>query len=640
MPSVKYIAQPTLKIEGQDASVSLMEDILEISVEESLHLPAMFTLVINNSLLPGMSKDKPWKHATLFAIGKSIKIGFSAATTSAQEFDDANQANVFDGEITAIETHFSNSTQAPIIIRGYDKSHRLHRGRFNRSFQNMTDTDILKRIIGEVGLSAGTMDSSGSPHDYVFQENQTNMQFFRERAARNGFELFVQDGKLHFRKPKSDNLIDLEWLKNLQSFRVRVSSSEQVSSVEVRGWDYLQKKEIVSSKSSAQVLTETPSGSGKSTSSKFQGYPSSPKLIVVDQPVASSAEADAIAQALMNELGGEFVQADGKADGNPKLRPGRLVKLAGMGDYSGKYYVTETRHLYQSRVYSTEFNVRGLRSGDLLTTLAPPTRLQPGQTLLVGTVTNNNDPKKIGRVRVKFPTLTTNHESNWARVVSIGAGANRGFDCLPEVGDEVLVAFEHGDIHRPYVIGNVWNGKDAPPTAVTDSVADGKVRLRTFQTRAGHTLQFVDEDKGSSKQGVYLKTKSGHSLSFNDTDKKIELKTSGGHTVELNDTSKQIVIKTNGSNSCILDDQARKIVVDSKGTIEMKAAQKITLQVGGTSIEVSNTGITLTAGGSKIEVQSATLNVTSSGMTTVKGAKTAIEGNTMVSVSAPMVNLG
>ena len=262
---------------------------------------------------------------------------FSAATTSAQEFDDANQANVFDGEITAIETHFSNSTQAPIIIRGYDKSHRLHRGRFNRSFQNMTDTDILKRIIGEVGLSAGTMDSSGSPHDYVFQENQTNMQFFRERAARNGFELFVQDGKLHFRKPKSDSLIDLEWLKNLQSFRVRVSSSEQVSSVEVRGWDYLQKKEIVSSKSSAQVLTETPSGSGESTSSKFQGYPSSPKLIVVDQPVASSAEADAIAQALMNELGGEFVQADGKADGNPKLRPGRLVKLAGMGDYSGKY---------------------------------------------------------------------------------------------------------------------------------------------------------------------------------------------------------------------------------------------------------------------------------------------------------------
>ncbi len=640
MPSIKYIAQPILKIDGQDATSSLMEDILEISVEESLHLPAMFTLVINNSLLPGITKDKPWKHEKLFAIGKSIKIGFSTATTSAQEFDDENKGNVFDGEITAIETNFSSTAQAPMIIRGYDKSHRLHRGRFNRSFQNMTDTDILKKIIGEVGLSAGTMDSSGAPHDYVFQENQTNMQFFRERAARNGFELFVQDGKLNFRKPKSDDTIELEWLKSLENFRVRVSSSEQVSSVEVRGWDYLKKEAIVSTKSSAQVLTTTGSGTGKSTSSKFQGYPSSPKLIVVDQPVASTAEADAIAQALMNELGGEFVQADAKADGNPKLRPGRLVNLKGMGTYSGKYYVTETRHLYQSRVYSTEFNVRGLRSGDLLTTITPPTRLQPGQTLLVGTVTNNNDPKKIGRVRVKFPTLTAEHDSNWARVVAMGAGATRGFDCLPEVGDEVLVAFEHGDIHRPYVIGNVWNGKDAPPAAIADSVVDGKVRLRTFKTRAGHTLQFVDEDKGSVKTGVSLKTKTGHSLQFNDTDKKIELKTAGGHTIEVNDTSKKITIKTTNGNSCILDDQSRKITVDSKGTIEMKAAQTITLKVGGTSIEVSNTGITLKSGGSKVEVQAATINVASSGMTTVKGASTTIKGDGMVSVSAPMINLG
>ncbi|MHC5832550.1 MAG: phage baseplate assembly protein V, partial [Nostoc sp.] len=94
----------------------------------------------------------------------------------------------------------------------------------------------------------------------------------------------------------------------------------------------------------------------------------------------------------------------------------------------------------------------------------------PGQTFLVGIVTNNKDPKGLGRVKVQFPTLTEEHTSNWARVVAPGAGNNRGFDCLPEIRDEVLVGFEHGDIHRPYIIGGVWNGEDASPENVNDAI--------------------------------------------------------------------------------------------------------------------------------------------------------------------------
>ena len=188
-----------------------------------------------------------------------------------------------------------------------------------------------------------------------------------------------------------------------------------------------------------------------------------------------------------------------------------------------------------------------------------------------------------------------------------------------EVGDEVLVAFEHGDIHRPYIVGNVWNGTDKPPTEVADSVVNGKVRLRTFQSRIGHYLQFVEEDKGSSKTGLSLKTKGGHLLYCNDSDEKIELKSKGGNLVELDDSAKKITVKTSDGQSCIIDGQGNKILVESKGTIEVKASQTITLKVGGNSIEISNTGITLKAGASKIEIQSASLNVESSGTTTVKG---------------------
>lgn len=637
--AVRYLAEPTLQIDGQNASASLMEDILQISVEESLHLPAMFTLIVANPFFSGRDDDKAWESASLFAIGKSIKIGFSSSTTEDAEFDDEIKGNVIEGEITAIETHFTSDSQAPMVIRGYDISHRLHRGRYNRSFQNMADSDIVKRIAGELGISTGTIESSGITHDYLFQENQTNMEFLRERSARLGFELFVQDGKLYFRSPKSSKSLDLVWLKDIHSFRVRVTSAEQVKSVEVRGWDYTRKEAIVSTANSDQVITSTEYGAGKKTSSSFNGKPAEPKMIVVDQPIASAKEADKIAQALFNELSGEFVHADARGEGNPEIRPGKIVKLSAMGKYSGEYYITETRHLYARGVYTTEFSVRGLRGGDLLTALSPPTQLQPGQTLLVGKVTNNQDPKKLGRVRVTFPTLTEEHESNWARVVSVGAGANRGFDCLPEIGDEVLVAFEHGDIHRPYILGGVWNGKDAPPEKVGDSVVDGKVRLRTVKTRTGHTLQFVEEDKGGSKKGIYVDTVYGHHLYLNDSEKFVELKTKDGHQVRIDDQNKKILIKTKSGNTCELNDSGRKITIDAIGKLTMSAPQSITLTVGGNKIEISQTGITIKSTGT-MTVEGLNTTIKGTAAATLDGSITKVSAKTAVNVSGLSIKLG
>ncbi len=512
-----YRPLPTLYVDGQPAPSDLTDDILQLIVEESVHRPNLFTLVLQNDAQPGRSQDQRWRHHSLLQIGTPIKIGFSASTTEAPVFDDAHPGQLLEGEITAIETHFSEKTQAPVIVRGYDVSHRWHRGTHNRSFQNMTDSDIVKKIAAEVGIPLGDIADSHIPHDYVFQENQTNMAFLRERAARLGFELFVQDGKLHFRKPKVDTELRLRWLTDLHSFRVRVTSAEQVKAVEVRAWDYGAKRAIVSTQKQAQVLTTTQNGKGSDTSTQFNGKPTDPTAIVVDQPVFSPKEADVMAQAICDELSGQFVCADAKAEGNADIRPGRGVQLEGMGSHSGQYYVTETRHIYQERVYVTEFSVRGLR-GTNAPLLATQPRLQPGQTMLVGIVTDNEDPNGWGRVKVKFPTLTDDHASNWARVVAIAAGNARGFDCLPEINDEVLVAFEHGDIHRPYVLGGVWNGRDVPPEGVQQSVQDGKVRLRTFKTRVGHQLQFDDEN-GS----IRIQTAGGQTLTLNDGDGSIQI---------------------------------------------------------------------------------------------------------------------
>ncbi|MEM1241652.1 MAG: VgrG-related protein [Cyanobacteria bacterium P01_H01_bin.26] len=559
---VSYRALPIIKIDDEDAPQDILENVLQITVEESLHRPSLFTLTIRNDYQSGVSEDDPWSRQESFAIGKTIAIGFSPSVPES-EADEQEESKTYliEGEITAIETQFTERTQAPIVVRGYDHSHRLHRGRHNRSFQNMTDSDIVKKIAEEVNLKtdSDTVDDSGEPHDYLFQENQTNMAFLRSRAARIGFELFVRDRTLYFRQPKAEKEnLELTWLKQVRSFNVRVSSTEQVKSVEVRGWDYTTKQPIIATADSEQVLTEIdPNQSGTETSTVFDKMQETPKLIVVDRPMFKPKEADAMAQALCDELGGQFVVADARADGNPEIRPGLKIELAEMGPYTGEYYVTETRHIYTERVYDTEFSVRGLRGGNLLDLLAPVTPLRPGQTALVGIVTDNEDPENLGRVKVKFPTLTEDHNSNWARVVSIGAANARGFDCLPEINDEVLVAFEHGDIHRPYILGGVWNGEDAPPNSVDKNVQDGKVRLRTIQTRTGHKVQFIEEDQ-DTKAGVLIQTKGGHQVYLDDSGGLINIQSTGN--LSLNAAS-NLDIKAGG-----------QMTITSSGTMTVKGA--------------------------------------------------------------------
>ena len=110
--------------------------------------------------------------------------------------------------------------------------------------------------------------------------------------------------------------------------------------------------------------------------------------------------------------------------------------------------------------------------------------------VMVGVVTNNQDPEGLGRVKVRFPWLSNEDESGWARIAAPMAGKERGMYFLPEVEDEVLVGFEHGDVRFPYVLGALWNGQDAPP-AKND---DGKNNLRVIKSRSGHLIRLNDED--------------------------------------------------------------------------------------------------------------------------------------------------
>ena len=108
---------------------------------------------------------------------------------------------------------------------------------------------------------------------------------------------------------------------------------------------------------------------------------------------------------------------------------------------------------------------------------------------VIGIVTDNKDPDKLARVKVKIPSLSMEDTTWWAPLISIGAGKNRGWYFIPEVDDEVLVMSEHGDIGRPLIVGALWNGKDKPP----DSNSSGSNPKRVYKSRSGNLIEFDDE---------------------------------------------------------------------------------------------------------------------------------------------------
>ena len=186
--------------------------------------------------------------------------------------------------------------------------------------------------------------------------------------------------------------------------------------------------------------------------------------------------------------------------------------------------------------------------------------------VVVGVVTNNQDPSGLGRVKVKFPWLSDSEESFWARVAAPMAGKGRGFYFLPEVEDEVLIAFEHGDARFPYVLGSLWNGQDKPPE-------DGAVLdRRVLKSTTGHAV-VLDDTK--DKEKIEIIDKSGKNTIVIDTakntititsDKDITLSASNG-TIKLE--AKKIEIKSSADTAI---EAGAGMDVKATGTMNVKGA--------------------------------------------------------------------
>jgi phage protein D len=471
-----------------------MLDSARVIVEESVHLPDMAILEFNDT------DDLTWSRRPEITPGSALEINFIGQDGT--EADDS----AFIGEITAVESKFASEGSFKLIIRGYDRAHRLQRGRFTRVFQGDGDSDIATRIAQEVGLLTDVERTNGT-HEYVLQDNQTNWEFLLERAARNGFEVQVKDRTLVFKPPPSTprQHVELRYVdQELDWFRATMTTGEQVNEVEVRGWDPLNKQVIVGSATNPEGLPDVGESrnGGEMSQTAFQQQA---KMLVSHQPIYEQQQADQQAQSILNRMSGTFITIEGVADGDPRVQVGSEIELdSGADRFDGTYYVTNARHMYEDGDYKVQFEA-STNPSDIVSLLTAPK--QTGMYVLTGVVDGvleeDSGHPEVGRVKVNLEVLGDSIQTHWCRVATPGGGNGRGIEFRPERGDEVLLVGPSMD--NLYVVGGLWNISEPSPLQ-RDAVQNSEIVQRVIRTRAGHQILF---DDSQADMGITIVDQSG-----------------------------------------------------------------------------------------------------------------------------------
>jgi phage protein D/phage baseplate assembly protein gpV len=529
------VALYSILIDGAELDDDLSRRIREVKVQSYLRLPDMCTLVaVYQKGDPG--EDQPIDGHP-FDIGKGLEVRLGAA-------DALTTTTLFKGQIVSLELDFG-AGGVELHCRGFDRSHALIRSRTAQTFQNMTSSDIVAKVVQAAGFTADC-DDSGDPHDFMQQDNETDWDFIWRLAERVGFEFVVEDRIAHFRKPVADDPVSLEWPTTLRSFSPRVTATQQVAQVTLAAHDPKTKQPISITASSANQIAKI----GVERESVAGAFPDA-TIHIATEPVKSQSEGTAVAQALLDKLANGYIAAEGVSDGNPSIKAGVAVQVSGIGTkYSGTYRVAAATHVLRGgSTYETRFansaahTLLGSLGGDHGSGLPAF-----GAQLVLGVVTNNDDPDGYGRVRVKYPALGDDVEGGWARIAAVSAGNARGLMMLPVVGEEVLVGFEHGDTTRPYVLGSLFNGVDLPGDDLTQG-KDG-----SFALLSDHKIVATSQED-------------------------MKLTSKGALTVDVT------------SDATLTGDASVSIKANSDISIE--GTSSVTIKCGGSQIQISASGVTV-----------------------------------------------
>lgn len=329
-------------IDGQPISAALDSALTCVEIQQSLSLVDMAVLTFDNPA--GKIGDAP-----TLDCGKEveIKVGYVGQLVS-----------LFKGDIVALEPSYPVEGKPFVIVRAYDRKHRLRRGRKQRTFLNQKVSDIASAIASEEGLTPDIEDTQVQ-HPYIIQNNQSNVDFLHELGRRYHVEVRVlgTERKLVVKKPQNTQgpAKTIKWGRDLKSFYVKKSVANVPTEVETRTWSVTQK----SMTSSKATSLHGQLGSSSIISEANTAFGASKRLIAI-RPTQDPQEAAAMAASILNEEAMNAVKGHGTLVGDATIVPGMVIELEALGTtWSGKYYVTGATHVvHRVSGYSTRFEVK------------------------------------------------------------------------------------------------------------------------------------------------------------------------------------------------------------------------------------------------------------------------------------------
>jgi phage protein D/phage baseplate assembly protein gpV len=571
MPDPTYSNLPEVLIDQVKLTGSLAGALGECWVESSGNLPAAFHLTFR-----GAAEELMKEYAAQLRIGARVSI-------SAIADGKGKNSPLITGPVTAIETEYKGGI-AITALRGLDYSFKMLRQRRAYGWRGQSASEIVTKLAALDGVEVGLIELTSPVYKLITQPNVSDWQFVRYLAERSDMRAYFDgEGRLQFRKagPVPGEIVELEFKKDVLYCRTGITASDQVSEVISRGWNVDEKRPLrervstLANLSAEYTIGATPADAeaafGKAT------------LTETGTPYATSAEAHQAARSLADDITSAFAEMEIEARGWPGLAPGVPLQLTKAGpQFDGMYTVTATRHVWDMHNnYSTWVWVTGRQIRTLYGLASGGAQQEPRIMGVVNAlVTDNRDETQQGRVKLTFPWFDDDYTTDWVRTVQFGGNKGGGV-ISPEIGDEVLVAFDRGSMDHPYVIGGLYSNVDKPSPHDTVLETGGELNRKSLVTRSGHRLELL-EDQPAQKTGVRLR--SGN--------EKL--------TVFLNEAKSMITISGNGEIDISGEDT---VTISSHSRLELRAPRVSVIGnevnvIGNTSIEgdVAINGVTTMRG--------------------------------------------
>lgn len=346
LPAKSLVPDFQIKVNRVPLAPETALDVLGITVLDDIAAPSMFVLRLGT--WRQHTQAYTWVDRDLFAVGARVEVWLGYVD---------RLEPIIAGEVTSLELDLASDRTPQLLVRGYDRRHRLLRGNHTRTFTQMSDSQIASRIARDNGLAPQAVDSR-VVHEHVWQHAQSDLGFLSARATAIGYEVVVEDETLHFRPhlANAEPALALDPGRDIESFALRMTSQGQADAVQVGGWDVASKRAIQGKATTGQVQAMGAVLGADQTSVAFDAS----CLVRTDMAIDSQGQADSASLGQLSSRCLSFVAGEGVCIGHTRLRAGQVVTLDGLGDrFSGAYYLTRAQHSCSAQDgYRTTITVR------------------------------------------------------------------------------------------------------------------------------------------------------------------------------------------------------------------------------------------------------------------------------------------